>query len=75
MVGAFAVLLVGAMAYALVRLSRESHDDVNPKAKRLARILLLPPIFDPFVAKPFLQREIIGLIFLVLLMVLAIAFF
>jgi len=75
MVGVFVILVFGAISYALVRLSRESHDGVNPKAKRLARILLLPPIFDPLVAKPLLQREIIGLIILVLMIVLAIAFF
>jgi hypothetical protein len=75
MIGVFVVLVVGAIAYALIRLSRQSHEDVNPKVKRLARIVLLPPIFDPLVAKPLLLRELIGLLFLVLILVLAIAFF
>ena len=75
MVGAFAVLVIGTIVYALVRLRRESHDDVNPKAKRLARLVLLPPIFDPLVAKALRRREIIGLVVLAVVMVLAITFF
>ena len=75
MIAIFATLVIGAFTYALIRLKRESHGDVSPKAKRLARLVLLPPIFDPLVAKALRKREIIGFLVLAIVMVVAITFF
>jgi hypothetical protein len=72
---AFALLIVAAIVYALIRSERESHSDVDPRSARLARLALLPRLFDPLVARPLKPREIIGVLLLIGVMVMAVALF
>jgi hypothetical protein len=71
---ALALLIVGAVVYALIRSERDANSDIDPRSARLARLALLPHFFDPLVARPLKRREIIGFLVLVAVMVAAIAF-
>jgi len=75
MVGAFAVLVVATLFYAVWRLRQEPQTGLDQRSTRLARILLMPRLFNPLVAKPLVWREIIGVIVLLVLMFVAIKFF
>lgn len=75
MVGTFAALVVATLVYALWRLNREPRTGLNQRSTRIARILLLPRLFDPMVAKPLVRRELIGVVVLLVLMVVAVKYF
>ena len=71
---AFALLVVGAIVYALIKSENESRADVDPRSARLARLALLPRIFDPIVARPLKTREVVRVLVLIAVMIAAIAF-
>jgi len=69
--GGMAVLIVGCLVYAVVRLRSEPRTDPDPRSQRVARVLLYPRLFDPLLAKRLSSREKIG--WLVVLVVAAAA--
>jgi hypothetical protein len=70
----FFLLVAGALAYTVIRLLREPPSStVNTKAKRLARIVGAPSLFDNLLARPMTRREKFGwLLFTVILLIAAV---
>jgi hypothetical protein len=75
MVSAFAVLVIATLFYAVWRLTQEPQTGLDQRSTRLARILLIPRLFNPLVARPLVRREIIGVIVLLVLMLVALKLF
>ncbi len=69
-----ATLVVGAAAYAIVRLMQEPRGELDPRSQRLARIFLYPRFLDPLFAKPLTRREKFGWLIVGLAMIAAVAF-
>jgi hypothetical protein len=69
-----AVLVLGCLAYAVVRLMNEPRTGLDPKSQRLARAFLYPRFLDPLLARPMSRREKIGWLIVLAVMVAAVAF-
>jgi hypothetical protein len=69
-----AVLVLGCLVYAVVRLMNEPRAGLDPKSQRLARLLLYPSFLDPLLARPMSRREKLGWLIVLAVMVGAVAF-
>ena len=57
----FALLIIGSLCYAVIRLWREPPPQgMPPASQRLARLVGIPKLFDGLVAKPLTGREKLG---------------
>ncbi len=73
--GLFALLVIGAMTYALVKLWREPPPQkVSPRSQKLARLVGLPKLFDGLVARPLTRREKFGWLLFALIAFVAVVF-
>lgn len=73
--GLFALLVVGALAFIVARLHRESHpENLSPHAQQLARQAGFPSFFDGLLARHMTKREIFGWVIFALLVIVAVTF-
>lgn len=71
----FAMLVLGALIYTVIRLHREPPPpNADPRAQRLARLAGFPSLFDGLLAHPMTRREKIGWLVFGVVVVLAVSF-
>ena len=68
------LLVLGTLAYGIVRLMHEPRTELDERSTRLARLFLYPRFLDPLLAKHMTSREKIGWLVVIILMIAAIAF-
>jgi len=69
----FAMLVLGALIYTVIRLHREP-PNADTRAQRLARFAGFPSLFDGLLARPMTRREKMGWLVFGVVVVLAISF-
>lgn len=71
----FAVLVVGTLAFIIVRLRREPPPEkLSSGAQQLARQAGFPSLFDGLLARHMTKREILGWVIFAFLVIVAVAF-
>jgi hypothetical protein len=73
-VGGMAVLIVGCLVYAVIRLTGEPKTGLHPRSQGLARALGYPRFVDPLLAKPMSNREKLGWFIVLAVMIAVVAF-
>ena len=73
-VGGMALLVLGCLFYAVLRLMDAPRTGLEPRSQRLARAFLYPRFLDPLLARPMSRREKVGWLIVLAVMVAAVAF-